>query len=85
MFGDLAIRFACGSDVGTWFLPRGKTPHVKSRNLFLLSQMTKAFPDVGWVYLFRDPVEVMVSNLKVRTHVLCARYRLHIYVRHGDL
>lgn len=29
-------------------------------------QMTKAFPDVSWVYLFRDPVEVMVSNLKVR-------------------
>lgn len=28
--------------------------------------MTKAFPDVSWVYLFRNPVEVMVSNLKVR-------------------
>lgn len=27
--------------------------------------MTRAFPDVSWVYLFRDPVEVMVSNLKV--------------------
>eukprot|EP00752_Nemacystus_decipiens_P004564 g4166.t1 len=29
-----------------------------------LKLMAKAFPDVGWVYLFRDPVEVMVSNLK---------------------
>lgn len=27
--------------------------------------MSEAFPDVSWVFLFRDPVEVMVSNLKV--------------------
>lgn len=28
-------------------------------------QMKRAFPDVSWVFLFRNPVEVMVSNLKV--------------------
>eukprot|EP00752_Nemacystus_decipiens_P012766 g11306.t1 len=36
----------------------------KFQDVMTLKLMAKAFPDVGWVYLFRDPVEVMVSNLK---------------------
>ncbi|CAN0033955.1 unnamed protein product, partial [Hapterophycus canaliculatus] len=44
-----------------------RTLYLRLAGCFTLvsTQMTEAFPDVGWVYLFRDPVEVMVSNLKV--------------------
>ncbi|CAM9737212.1 unnamed protein product [Discosporangium mesarthrocarpum] len=33
--------------------------------------MSEAFPEVPWIYLFRDPVEVMVSNLKARKMHCC--------------
>lgn len=48
-----ARSLACASPVRPAFLPLQP------------SQMLEAFPSVPWVFLFRDPVEVMVSNLKV--------------------
>ncbi len=36
-------------------------------------QITEAYPDVPWVFVFRDPVEVMVSNLKAFSGAPCVR------------
>ena len=33
--------------------------------ILLLDQIRMIWPDVPWIFLFRDPVEVIVSNLKV--------------------
>lgn len=35
-----------------------------SWNVLLLPLIRQAFPDVPWVFLYRHPVEVMVSNIK---------------------
>ncbi|CAB1107664.1 unnamed protein product [Ectocarpus sp. CCAP 1310/34] len=49
-------------------LGNGRNGHehlfFKFQDSTTLPLMMKAYPEVGWVYLFRDPVEVMVSNLK---------------------
>lgn len=39
-----------------------------------VSDIEKAWPGVPWIYLFRDPLEVMASNLKVRA--LSRAYRV---------
>jgi len=36
---------------------------IKFQNSRFAPQLTEIFNDVPWVYLFRDPVEVMVSNI----------------------
>lgn len=44
-----------------------------------LPTVEKVWPDTKWIYLFRDPLEVIASNLKVRAvdvfncHYLCIR------------
>ncbi|CBJ48553.1 conserved unknown protein [Ectocarpus siliculosus] len=36
-------------------------------------QISEAYPEVPWVFVFRDPVEVMVSNLKSYAGAPCVR------------
>lgn len=38
-----------------------------------VSQISEAYPEVPWVFVFRDPVEVMVSNLKSYAGAPCVR------------
>lgn len=38
-----------------------------------IPEISEAFPEVPWVFVFRDPVEVMVSNLKSFTGAPCVR------------
>lgn len=38
--------------------------YFKFQNSKFLPELTRAYPKVPWVFVFRDPVEVMVSNLK---------------------
>lgn len=38
-----------------------------------MSQISEAYPEVPWVFVFRDPVEVMVSNLKSYAGAPCVR------------
>ncbi|CAN0557492.1 unnamed protein product, partial [Laminaria digitata] len=35
--------------------------------------ISEAYPEVPWVFVFRDPVEVMVSNLKSLAGAPCVR------------
>ena len=37
---------------------------LDSRSIAHLAFVRQAFPDVPWIFLYRDPVEVMVSNLR---------------------
>lgn len=37
-----------------------------------LPRIRRAYPEVPWVFLYRDPVEVLVSNLATRSGNLCA-------------
>ena len=38
-----------------------------------IPEISAAFPEVPWVFVFRDPVEVMVSNLKSFVGAPCVR------------
>lgn len=38
-----------------------------------IPEISEAFPEVPWVFVFRDPVEVMVSNLKSYSGAPCVR------------
>lgn len=44
----------------------------ESRHRFI-DHLTDAYPEVPWVFVFRDPVEVMVSNLKSFAGAPCVR------------
>jgi hypothetical protein len=48
---------------------RGKAPHVLKLDcwhILALPLFRRAFPDVPWVFLYRDPVEVLVSQTRDR-------------------
>eukprot|EP00049_Salpingoeca_infusionum_P010711 m.185087 g.185087 ORF g.185087 m.185087 type:complete len:744 (+) comp14725_c2_seq11:101-2332(+) len=63
----------------------------QSVNSLKLSIIKQAFPDTPWVFLYRDPVEVMVSNLFPRQQKYlsksapCLRYMGHPMVQHLEL
>lgn len=51
-------------------------PSARPSAFFLcrfLPQISEAYPEVPWVFVFRDPVEVMVSNLKSFASAPCVR------------
>ncbi|CAM9958835.1 unnamed protein product, partial [Ectocarpus sp. 8 AP-2014] len=47
--------------------------YFKFQNSKFVSQISEAYPEVPWVFVFRDPVEVMVSNLKSYAGAPCVR------------
>eukprot|EP00752_Nemacystus_decipiens_P013496 g11955.t1 len=47
--------------------------YFKFQNSKFLPQISEAYPEVPWVFVFRDPVEVMVSNLKSFAGAPCVR------------
>eukprot|EP00903_Cladosiphon_okamuranus_P016016 g14788.t1 len=47
--------------------------YFKFQNSKFLPQISEAYPEVPWVFVFRDPVEVMVSNLKSLAGAPCVR------------
>ena len=48
--------------------PRGGQKHLfvklEPRDVFMLPLFRKAFPEVPWLFLYREPIEVLVSNLE---------------------
>eukprot|EP00038_Savillea_parva_P014269 m.10489 g.10489 ORF g.10489 m.10489 type:complete len:817 (+) comp2751_c0_seq1:94-2544(+) len=44
----------------------------QSANTPLIELYAKAFPEVPWIYVYRDPVEIMVSHLKQGAHTRSA-------------
>ena len=41
-----------------------RVPHKLQRAASFLFRYTKAFPDVPWVYIYRDPLEIIASHIK---------------------
>ncbi|CAM9345981.1 unnamed protein product [Scytosiphon promiscuus] len=47
--------------------------YFKFQNSKFLPEISEAYPEVPWIFVFRDPVEVMVSNLKSLAGAPCVR------------
>ncbi|CAN0121879.1 unnamed protein product, partial [Pylaiella littoralis] len=47
--------------------------YFKFQNSKFLPEISEAYPEVPWIFVFRDPVEVMVSNLKSFAAAPCVR------------
>lgn len=45
----------------------------KKKTQRFLPEISEAYPEVPWIFVFRDPVEVMVSNLKSLAGAPCVR------------